>query len=330
MKPPADVIIAVTSRCNAHCQMCNIWQSDSADSIEPGHLEKLPAGVKTINLTGGEPFLRADLVDFVRQGRKACPKSVITISTNGYLGEAIAEKMRQIHRVDPQIRLSISIDGIGEAHDRVRGDIGAFDRVMQTIDLLKADGFKGARLSMTISETNADQLTGVFSLADKLGLELGIVAAHQSQTHLKIDKPFEAVSSPSLDEDFQRVVRKWLRTLKPKLWLRAHFTAQTRRYLSGHRPVFACRAGSGFVFVQADGQVFSCSVLGRPMGNLISDSWADIWAGPQASQARSYSAGCNQGCWMICTARSFYRNHLVSVSRWILCEKLRAHLGGRQ
>ncbi len=309
--------------------MCNIWQSDAADSIQPEHLEKLPAGVKTINLTGGEPFLRADLIDFVRQGRKACPKAVITISTNGYLPKLIAEKMRKIRRVDQQIRLAISIDGIGPAHDRVRGDIGAFDRAVRTIDLLKADGFEGSRLSMTISEANADQLTGVFELADKLGLELGVVAAHQSQTHLKIDKPFEAVSSPSLDEDFQRVIRRWLRTSKPKLWLRAHFAEQTRRYLGGYRPVFTCRAGSSFVFVQADGEVFSCSVLGRPMGNLITDTWADIWAGLQASQARSYSAGCNQGCWMICTARSFYRSHLVSVSRWILCEKLRAHLGGR-
>ncbi len=330
MKLPADVILAVTSRCNAHCSMCNIWQSEAADTLAPEHLKQLPAGVKTINLTGGEPFLRADLVDFVRQARKACPSAVITISTNGYLPEKITEQMREIRRVDPQIRLAVSVDGIGPAHDRVRGDDGAFDRAMRTIELLKADGFDGMRLSMTISDANADQLPGVFELADKLGLELGIVAAHASQTHLKIDKPFGPVNGSSLDADFARVERQWLRSSKPKLWLRAHFAEQTRRYLAGHRPVFVCQGGRGFVFIQAGGEVFSCSVLGKPMGNLARDSWADIWEGANASAARSYSHKCDQGCWMICTARSFYRAHSVSVASWILLEKLRAHLAGRE
>ena len=335
MKPPADVIIAVTSRCNAHCQMCNIWKSDVADTIEPLHLEKLPAGVKTINLSGGEPFLRADLIDFVRSGRKACPKAVITISTNGYLPELIAERMREIRSVDPEIRLAVSIDGIGEVHDRVRGDDGAFDRAMKTIELVAADGFEGLRLSMTISEANADQLQGVFDLADRLGLELGIVAAHESQTHLQIDKPFGDISSDSLDADFALVIRRWLRGSNPKLWLRAHFTELTRRYLQGDRPIFACQAGRGFVFIQADGDVYSCSVLGKSMGNLIGDSWPDIWAGGCAGQARSFSARsfsarCDQGCWMICTARSFYRSRSASVVWWILRNKIRAHLVGRE
>ena len=62
---PRDAVIAVTHRCNAHCVMCNVWKSRRRDELQPEHMGKLPASLKTINLSGGEPFLRADLPEFV-------------------------------------------------------------------------------------------------------------------------------------------------------------------------------------------------------------------------------------------------------------------------
>ena len=327
MRPPADAIIAVTYRCNAHCLMCNVWKSRETDALRPEHMRKLPPRLKTINLSGGEPFLRKDLPAFVAEARRQCPNARITISTNAYLPRRIAGMMNEIRRIDPAIRLAVSLDGIGAAHDRVRGDEGAFASVMELIDELTAGGFRGLRLSMTLFKDNLDQLLDVAGLARRRGLELGIVAAHVAETHLGLEQAPTDGMGADLKEPFQRIITEWLRSWRPKQWLRAHFAYNTYRYLAGRRWRFRCRAGGDFFFLQADGTVYSCSVRGRPMGNILHQSWQEIWQGPRGQQARDFVSQCPESCWMICTARSIYRGQAWGVIAWIVTHKLSAHRG---
>jgi radical SAM protein with 4Fe4S-binding SPASM domain len=327
MKPPADAIIAVTHRCNSRCVTCNVWKSTEQDLLLPEHMRKLPPELATINLTGGEPFLRADLGEFVRQARARCPHARITISTNAYLVERIAEMMGGIRRIDPSIRLAVSLDGIGAAHDRVRGREGAFDAAVSLIDRLSADGFRGLRLGMTLSGANLGEFLAVAELAARRRLELGVVAAHGARTHLGIDHPPMASAIPSwLREHFQRILGGWLRSWRGKQWLRAHFAYNTYRYLAGRRWRFRCHAGSDFFFLQADGKVYSCSVQGKEMGSIITQEWEEIWNSPAADEGRGAAHLCPESCWMICTARAAYRAHPVRVAAWVLGRKVLAHL----
>ena len=94
MKDPSDAIVAVTHRCNARCVMCNVWKNTQTDVLQPLDMRKLPPALRTVNLTGGEPFLRPDLPEFVRQVRLRCPDAQITISTNAYLPDRIDEIAR--------------------------------------------------------------------------------------------------------------------------------------------------------------------------------------------------------------------------------------------
>ena len=57
-------IICVTYRCNARCYMCNTWKFPTKPEEEIGveEVEKLPAGLSFVNITGGEPFLHFDLL----------------------------------------------------------------------------------------------------------------------------------------------------------------------------------------------------------------------------------------------------------------------------
>jgi MoaA/NifB/PqqE/SkfB family radical SAM enzyme len=206
--------------------MCNIWKGDTPDRLLPEHMRKLPPELRTINISGGEPFLRDDLVEFVREVRGRCPAAAITISTNAFLPDRIAEKMPELRRIDPDIRLAVSLDGLGATHDRIRGVAGAYDRAIELIARLAADGYRGLRLSMTLSGENLDQLTDVAGLAGELGLELGIVAAHGAGTHLGIGSQDVAVDRiPAwLGGSFEKVIAPRLRSWRAKNWLRAHFT----------------------------------------------------------------------------------------------------------
>ncbi|MBT3201641.1 MAG: radical SAM protein [Phycisphaerales bacterium] len=327
-KPPHDAVVAVTHRCNARCVMCNIWKGDTPDRLMPEHMRKLPSGLRTINLSGGEPFLRDDLADFVRAAHEQCPQAIITISTNAFLPDRIAEQMPRLLEIDPGLHLAISLDGLGAAHDRIRGVPGVFERAKGLIERLTADGYRGLRLSMTLSNENLDQLTDVAQLAERLGLELGVVAAHGAGTHLGIGSDDVAVDRvPAwLGGAFEKVIAPRLRSWRAKNWLRAHFTWGTYRYLAGRPWEIRCRAGRDMFFLQADGAVYSCSVRGQEMGNIVDEEFPEIWTGPRAIKAVEFVHRCPERCWMICTARPTYRAKWFSVCAWIIWKKLLAHL----
>jgi radical SAM protein with 4Fe4S-binding SPASM domain len=307
--------------------MCNIWKGRQKDALRPEHMRKLPRRLKTINFSGGEPFLRQDLPEFVREARQRCPGARITISTNAYAPDKIAETMGMILRNDPSVRLAVSLDGLGESHDEIRGDGGAFESAMALIERLTAGGYRGLRLGMTLSRSNLDQLAGVAGLAAQKGLELGVVAAHGALTHLGVGQVPVGRMPEHLTEAFRAVIGRWLRSWRPKLWLRAHFAHNTCRLLAGAPWRFRCRAAGDFFFLQADGAVYSCSVRGRCMGNITTQDWDQIWRSRPADDARMAGRTCRENCWMICTARSVYRRRPLSVAGWIVLRKSAAHLG---
>ena len=91
---PKQAIIAVTYRCNSRCAMCDIWKKGSIDEVEPSIYYHLPTGLREINLTGGEPFLRDDLETIVAVILERVPQARIIISSNGLLSERISKLAR--------------------------------------------------------------------------------------------------------------------------------------------------------------------------------------------------------------------------------------------
>lgn len=76
--------VIVTYRCNARCNMCSRYKRPSSpdEEISLDTIRKLPPMYFT-NITGGEPFIRTDLKEIVRELYKKSDR--IVISTNGFL-----------------------------------------------------------------------------------------------------------------------------------------------------------------------------------------------------------------------------------------------------
>ena len=90
MKNVIQGSLITTFRCNAQCNMCNIWkfQTNPNEEIDASYYEKLPAGLR-INITGGEPTLRQDIDKIFEI---LYPKSrLLELSTNGYNTKKIVE-----------------------------------------------------------------------------------------------------------------------------------------------------------------------------------------------------------------------------------------------
>ena len=64
---PKEICIILTYRCNAKCNMCDVWHNPTSlkDEITVEEIKKLPSGLRFINITGGEPFIRTDIEDII-------------------------------------------------------------------------------------------------------------------------------------------------------------------------------------------------------------------------------------------------------------------------
>src|SRR5690349_11887398 len=79
---PIDAVIAVTYKCNSKCIMCNIWKEQPQNELSSHDFLKLPKTLKDINITGGEPFLRKDLVDIAYNLTMLNPEVRLVFSSN--------------------------------------------------------------------------------------------------------------------------------------------------------------------------------------------------------------------------------------------------------
>ena len=108
-----ECAIITTYRCNAHCCMCHSWEnpSRSSEEFDPAILEKIPAGMKRLNITGGEPMLRKDIREIVRILDTKTQR--LEISTNGYFYDRIEAVAREF----PDITVRVSVEGLPALND---------------------------------------------------------------------------------------------------------------------------------------------------------------------------------------------------------------------
>ncbi|HSR72747.1 MAG TPA: heme d1 biosynthesis radical SAM protein NirJ, partial [Kiloniellales bacterium] len=171
--PPGPVVIwNLIRRCNLNCKHC---YSLSADVDFPGELSTEEVyvvmddlerfGVPVLILSGGEPLLRRDILDISRRAKAM--GFYVGLSSNGTLIDgATAERIADVG----YDYVGISLDGIGEVHDRFRREAGAYDAALEGIRLCRDRGIKvGLRFTMT--EHTVASLPGLLDLVDAEGID---------------------------------------------------------------------------------------------------------------------------------------------------------------
>lgn len=153
-------IFFVTSQCNASCDMCFNWQSIKNHDVKPElSLDEIKEICKSlpklfqIILSGGEPFLRKDLVEIVKSLISFTKPAVLSIPTNGFLTNRIIETVRQISDNHPTLilRINVSVDGIKKQHDDIRNVKGIYVKVVETIKQLKKIQHEYPLLSINVN-----------------------------------------------------------------------------------------------------------------------------------------------------------------------------------
>ena len=324
---PTDAVIAVTLNCNARCKMCDIWKNRAEGEMRPEEYRHLPASLKDVNITGGEPFLRDDLPDVIGVIKKSCPGARLVISTNGFLPERIKAFVPEILKTDPDTALRISIDGPEETHDSIRGIPGGFKKALDSLEIAKSLGLKDLGIAMTVMEANVKELPMVYCLANSMGVEFSVTVATGSELYFGEGKEALRPKDADLLADVMlAVIRSEYTSWQPKRWFRGWFAKRLLEYLQNGRRPIPCDAGRGFFYLDSEANVFACHILSTPLGNMIKQPWQELWSSAQAEQVRKDIRGCEK-CWMVCTSKSEIRKKLITVGMEIFSGKICAHSG---
>jgi len=329
MKNVIQGSLITTFRCNAQCNMCNIWkfQTSPNEEIDASYYENLPAGLR-INITGGEPTLRKDID---RIFEILYPKSrLLELSTNGYNTAKIVELANKY----PNILIRVSVEGLPKINDAKRGIKDGFDHALRTMLELKKTKCKNIGFSVVISPDNYEDLLYLYDLCVALDVELGNSAVHNSWYFHKEDNQIESEKALEQHERFVKaLLTSKRRHLKDRLkdYGRAYFNRSIHRRLRGdtdeYRP--PCGALSDFFFIDPWGNVTPCNGSSEEwkLGNIKEDSLENILASDKAKEAMEKVRNCKRNCTFIVTERhDMVRRPWVPI-KWILKNKWRIRKG---
>ncbi|MFQ5511655.1 MAG: radical SAM protein [Candidatus Krumholzibacteriia bacterium] len=321
---PTDAIIALTYRCDARCEMCNIWQIKPQEFLSVDDYAKVPETLNDINISGGEAFMRKDVVDIVKVINDKCNQPRIVVSTNGFRTKQIVAAMEELRKTIPDIGIGVSLDGIGETHDRVRGVRDAYKKSLATLHQLKEREFSNVRIGFTALDGNVGEMRKVYDLAGSLGVQFTTAVAQNSDIYFSTQSN-EHLNGNRLADALGYVIKSELLSYHPKRWMRAYFESGTLLFNEESRRLLKCSAALDFFYLAPEGRVYPCLTIPSPLGDLKGHTFEDVWQSEQADRVRAEIDGCEK-CWMICTARTALKKNVPRVLSWIAKEKVKTHL----
>jgi len=295
----------VTERCNFRCAHC--YQEGYAGD-EPGReqleavlgqfvellrrwkRELLPVpGSGQINVTGGEPLTRPDLLELLERIRDLPEGLDFALLTNGSLiDDHIA---RRLARLRP-LFVQVSLEGGRATNDRVRGS-GTFARAVAGLESLVRHG-----VPCTISFTAQRSQYREFEQVARIGCELGVTRVWSDRLI-----PWGSgardrgeVLSASQTRDYFDVMRRARERASASFGRTQVALGRALQFLVGGGEPYRCAAGDRLLALAPNGDVYPCRRMPIRVGNVHEQTLTEIYYGsPLLRRLRdpgSIPAGC--------------------------------------
>lgn len=296
---PTRAVVALTRRCDLRCRLCHTWELEPGDEMTADEVGRLCRGMPALtwlDLTGGEPTLRADIEEVFARILEGTPRlSVLHFPTNGSFVDRAVACARLTRRWRPEVSLlvTVSVDGPEELHDSIRGRSGSFRAALDAFEALRRVEGVEAWIGTTVGPDNVDALDELErSLAAELrawrpGLwhwNLGQVSPHF------FGNREEDVALPA--ERASALVRGQLRRRWPPRspvdLMELCFLAMLPSWIEERRTGLTCPALHSTCFVSADARLYPCHVWDRPLADLreLDFDLAGIWSSEEVLRAR--------------------------------------------
>ncbi len=308
--------VIVTYRCNARCNMCSRYKRPSSpdEEISLDTIRKLPPMYFT-NITGGEPFIRTDLKEIVRELYKKSDR--IVISTNGFFTDRIIDLCKEF----PNVGIRISIEGLEETNNAIRGLDDGFNRGYTTLKKLVEMHHPDVGFGMTVQDANAKDLVPLYKLSDELNMEFATASLHNSFYFVESNNIIK--DRPMVAKNFENLINELLKSNSPKKWFRAYFNHGLINYIYGQKRLLPCDMAFDTFFIDPYGDVMPCNGTKEKevMGNLNEQSWDELWNSEQAENVRKKVRSCNRNCWMIGSVSPAMHKYIWVPAAWVIKHK---------
>lgn len=308
--------VIVTYRCNARCNMCDCFKDPTkpSEEITLEDIKKLPEMAFT-NITGGEPFVRQDIPDIVRELYKKSNR--IVISTNGYFTDRIIALCKEF----PKVGIRISIEGLQETNDKIRGIPDGFNRGYNTLKTLVEMGHPDVGFGMTVQDMNCEDLVPLYHIANDMGMEFATATLHNSFYFRKTDNKID--NKLKVAQNFEKLINELLQSNSPKKWFRAYFNHGLINYIYGNKRLLPCDMSKNAFFIDPFCDVIPCNGMAQKavMGNLRDQTWDELWHSDQAKQVRECTKKCDRNCWMIGSASPAMHKYIWVPGWWVIRHK---------
>lgn len=320
----------VTSRCNARCRMCHMWERKETDIP----LEKIKEVLDSrhirdslidLIITGGEPTLRVDLPEIFDIAFKNLVKlKYATFFTNSLHPRRVREAAATVmdcretrRRKDVSFTISLSLDGIGKVHDGVRGIEGAFGRVIENYLGLKAlagQKFFNINFNCTVQRSNISNggALALLEAAEGALLPVTFTLVYGKDVFLnRVDDSDWAVRNGVYHQEVIRFYEEAVQKSESGGLIidNGAYYKQILDQLRGNRRTLPCLyRDQKACLIDADGNVYLCEVTKESLaGNIYHSSFDDIWDSSEKDEAyRKMIRHCTN-CFSSCVGSGRYQ-----------------------
>jgi len=303
-----DAKIKLTSRCNLRCVMCKYWQTTTEESLPSdrwravfGELAAL--GCRKVHFSGGEIFLRRDVLDLAESAVGLGLK--VNLTTNGTLIDR--DRARRIGAIGVN-SVSVSLDGpTARSHDRVRRRPQAFRRSVHAIRWMRSSSDRvRVRINFVVMRKNFRRLPEMVRLAGELGAEdlLPMPVDEGGERRHRLSAAEILEHNREVAPAVLELRRRYGFSTAPALVYPFGVTAEEVRlsarglYARGTFARRACLAPWLHTFFAWNGDAFLCCMTNNrmePLGNVGRQSVAEVFHGPGYARVREdFAAGRHQ------------------------------------
>jgi MoaA/NifB/PqqE/SkfB family radical SAM enzyme len=288
---PLAAHVKLTENCQARCISCDYWKSRWKDGIDTDRAINLvneigSLGIRSLRFTGGEPLIRKDFFEILKRSNTSNFKRII-IQTNGLLLERFSEQINE----SPITNINVSIDGMRETNDRIRGIQGYFDTALEGIRALRK---KRVAFSVTLNGISAKELSELAEVAHGVGADLEFNILSKNLFFLQNAD----IASMWPDRNNLADIEKFLHDIIKRPAFEIDYIRKYYNNDALEEP--PCVLGYLQVFVLSNGDVLTGCYPLPPVGNILKNSLrevieSDAYSRQAEAMIRRECPGCTCG-----------------------------------
>jgi MoaA/NifB/PqqE/SkfB family radical SAM enzyme len=329
-RKPIQLTFFLTRRCNSKCPFC--FYLRSSDSAPTEHQELSLDEIRKISrsfgsllwvaFSGGEIYLRDDLVEISKTFHDGNTPAVILFSTNGMLPAVIRSKTERILQEcrNSVIAVKVSLDGIGKDHDSVRATPGSFEKTIETYNLLEPLLSEYPHFELGINTVfcseNQDKMDEIIDFVEgmrHIGTHtISLVRGNLSDSRYKeVDSKKYGAAIERLGKNLTAGRAKTYRFTGARIKAAQDILQRNliHRTVLEQRRIIPCFAGRLNVVLTETGEVKPCEILPGSLGN-VRDTGYDIGKVLSSAKAKRVIRSIKQGeCF--CTHECYFMTNIL-------------------